>query len=154
MNTNYDANYIIMCTVPIVRNIDWHFVILSDDIGFLMGKGVDKDISASIQLTERESELVDFFQKAPIALHWLSGTGHIIWANDTEINSLGYSPDEYIGHSIIEASDNSYEGILECHDLFLVNHGSIISLRSFVCVLVLSRGRRLVGGSVRALECR
>lgn len=26
-------------------------------------------------------ELVDFFQKAPIALHWLSSTGLILWAN-------------------------------------------------------------------------
>jgi hypothetical protein len=48
------------------------------------------------------SEFVDFFQKAPIALHWLSGTGHVLWANDTEIESLGYSRDEYIGHSITE----------------------------------------------------
>jgi hypothetical protein len=27
---------------------------------------------------------VDFFQNAPIALHWLSGTGHVLWANQTE----------------------------------------------------------------------
>lgn len=48
------------------------------------------------------SELIDFFQNAPIALHWLSGTGVILWANNTELQSMGYSADEYIGHSITE----------------------------------------------------
>jgi PAS domain-containing protein len=50
----------------------------------------------------RESELIDYFQKAPIALHWLSGTGQILWANDFEMKMLGYTPEEYIGHSITE----------------------------------------------------
>jgi len=52
--------------------------------------------------SDMTSELIDFFQKAPIALHWLSGTGTILWANDTELDSLGYSAEEYIGHSITE----------------------------------------------------
>jgi PAS domain S-box-containing protein len=46
------------------------------------------------------SELIDFFQRAPIALHWLSGTGVILWANDTELSSLGFTAEEYIGQSI------------------------------------------------------
>ena len=52
--------------------------------------------------SDMTSELIDFFQKAPIALHWLSGTGTVLWANDTELESLGYSAEEYIGHSITE----------------------------------------------------
>ena len=52
--------------------------------------------------SDMTSELIDFFQKAPIALHWLSSTGTILWANDTELESLGYSAEEYIGHSIAE----------------------------------------------------
>lgn len=48
------------------------------------------------------AELIDFFQHAPIALHWLSGTGVIMWANDTELQSLGFSAEEYIGHNIGE----------------------------------------------------
>ena len=47
-------------------------------------------------------ELLDFFQNAPIALHWLSGTGHILWANRAELESLGYTKEEYIGHHIME----------------------------------------------------
>lgn len=51
---------------------------------------------------DMEAELIDFFQNAPIALHWLSGAGIIMWANDSELQSLGYSADEYIGHCITE----------------------------------------------------
>jgi PAS domain-containing protein len=72
-------------------------------------------------------QLIDFFQKAPIALHWLSsnknviyfkflflhlynyfisGTGDIIWANETELKILGYTAEEYIGHSIKEVASN------------------------------------------------
>ncbi len=42
-------------------------------------------------------ELMDFLNKAPIAMHWLSGTGHVLWANETELNVLGYTAEEYIG---------------------------------------------------------
>jgi two-component system sensor histidine kinase VicK len=40
---------------------------------------------------------MDFLNKAPIAMHWLSGTGHVLWANETELNVLGYTAEEYIG---------------------------------------------------------
>jgi hypothetical protein len=30
-------------------------------------------------------------------MHWLSGTGHVLWANETELNVLGYTAEEYIG---------------------------------------------------------
>ncbi len=44
-------------------------------------------------------ELLDFLNKAPIAMHWLSATGHVLWANETELNVLGYTPEEYIGQA-------------------------------------------------------
>lgn len=59
------------------------------------------------------TELIDFFQKAPIALHWLSGTGTILWANDTELESLGYTAEEYIGHSITEFLQPGEETLLQ-----------------------------------------
>ena len=30
-------------------------------------------------------------------MHWLSGTGIVLWANNTELRVLGYSAEEYIG---------------------------------------------------------
>ena len=50
----------------------------------------------------KEAEFVDFFENAPIALHWLSDTGHVLWANKTEMSVLGYTPQEYIGQNIMQ----------------------------------------------------
>ena len=49
-----------------------------------------------------ERELRDFFENAVEGLHWVGPDGRIIWANRAELDLLGYSPDEYIGHSIRE----------------------------------------------------
>ena len=32
-------------------------------------------------------------------MHWLSGTGHVLWANETELSVLGYTAEEYIGQA-------------------------------------------------------
>ncbi len=68
---------------------------------------VREDKDGAVKLTESVietsgHEFIDFFQNGPISLHWLSKTGHIIWANQTELDSLGYTADEYIGHHIME----------------------------------------------------
>lgn len=34
-------------------------------------------------------------------MHWLSSTGHIIWANNTELRVLGYTAEEYIGQPVM-----------------------------------------------------
>lgn len=59
------------------------------------------------------SQLVDFFQNAPIALHWLSGTGHVLWANQTELDVLGYTAEEYIGQPIMKFCPDEEELVLE-----------------------------------------
>jgi PAS domain-containing protein len=51
---------------------------------------------------EIEVELIDFFENAPISLHWLGSDGNIIWANKRELETLGYTAEEYIGHSVLE----------------------------------------------------
>ncbi|CAM9381596.1 unnamed protein product [Ectocarpus sp. 8 AP-2014] len=63
-------------------------------------------------LSEAE-ELKDFFNKAPIALHWLSATGKILWANDRELEVLGYSREEYIGADIMTFCPDSRNEVLE-----------------------------------------
>jgi PAS domain S-box-containing protein len=49
-----------------------------------------------------ELELKDFVDNATVGLHWVGPDGKILWANNAELDLLGYSPDEYIGHNIIE----------------------------------------------------
>lgn len=54
------------------------------------------------QLKQREKELSDFVENAPIGLHWVGPDGKILWANQAELDLLGYSCEEYIGHHIGE----------------------------------------------------
>ncbi|MBL8012864.1 MAG: PAS domain S-box protein, partial [Candidatus Omnitrophica bacterium] len=63
---------------------------------FLERKKAESDLRRS------EEELSDFFENAAIGVHWMSSEGIILRANRTELNLFGYSPDEYIGHSVTE----------------------------------------------------
>lgn len=47
-------------------------------------------------------DLRDFFENAPISLHWVDGDGIIVRANRTELEFLGYTEDEYIGRPIAD----------------------------------------------------
>jgi PAS domain S-box-containing protein len=53
-------------------------------------------------LSKRERELVDFFENAMEGIHKVGPDGTILWANKAEYGSLGYTAEEYIGHSITE----------------------------------------------------
>lgn len=47
-------------------------------------------------------ELADFCENAPVPLHWLGPDGTILWANQAELDLLGYAREEYVGHSVVE----------------------------------------------------
>jgi PAS domain S-box-containing protein len=53
-------------------------------------------------LRQRNQELTDFIENAPISLHWVGGDGTILWVNQTELDVLGYQKEEYVGHHIAE----------------------------------------------------
>ena len=57
--------------------------------------------------------MIDFFQNAPIALLWLSDKGLIIWANNTELQTLGYTAEEYIGQPVMKFCPDEEELVLE-----------------------------------------
>ena len=59
----------------------------------------------SLSPTPDVAELVDLelrecLNHAAEGLHWVAPDGTIVWANQTELDLLGYAPDEYIGHNI------------------------------------------------------
>ena len=42
----------------------------------------------------------NFTNKCSVSLHAVDGNGTILWANDTELKFMGYSPEEYLGRFI------------------------------------------------------
>lgn len=66
-----------------------------------------RDALRSVQETEEtirasEAELKDFLENATEGMHWVGPDGRILWANRAELQLLGYTADEYIGHDIAE----------------------------------------------------
>jgi PAS domain S-box-containing protein len=75
--------------------------------------GIQRDISeskraeldrkrAEEKLLESQQALADFVENAIVCLHWVASDGTIIWANQAELDLLGYTREEYIGHSITD----------------------------------------------------
>ncbi len=57
---------------------------------------------AEHELRQSQRELADFIENATVGLHWVARDGTIIWANRAELEMLGYTREEYIGHHIAE----------------------------------------------------
>jgi PAS domain S-box-containing protein len=57
---------------------------------------------AQEDLKRSEQELSDFFDNASVPIHWIGPDGTILRANQAELNALGYSAEEYIGHPLSE----------------------------------------------------
>ena len=53
-------------------------------------------------LRKSESNLRDFLETATIGMHWVGRDGRILWANQNELDLLGFTAEEYVGHHISE----------------------------------------------------
>ena len=51
-------------------------------------------------LRQRNEELEDFMENGSIPLHWVDSNGIIVWANQAELDALGYTREEYVGQPI------------------------------------------------------
>ena len=51
-------------------------------------------------LRQTQEDLADFFENASVGLHSMDGEGIIQKVNQTELNMLGYSRDEYVGRHV------------------------------------------------------
>ncbi len=54
------------------------------------------------QLRHKQAELTDFFENASEGMHCVGPDGTILWANRAELEMLGYSREEYVGHKLQE----------------------------------------------------
>lgn len=92
---------------PVLTLFTW--TVLEHNDGFLAVASREEGTRANAEA----EELKDFFNKAPIALHWLAGNGKVLWANDRELEVLGYSREEYLGSDIMDFCPDSREDVLE-----------------------------------------
>jgi PAS domain S-box-containing protein len=53
-------------------------------------------------LRRSQHDLNDFFESAPLALHWSAPDGAILRVNTTELEMLGYTAQEYLGRSVAD----------------------------------------------------
>ena len=98
---------------PVFRLFDWVLCTGMEDNTVLASGRIVSAKERIEQEVEREQELLDFFQNAPIALHWLSDKGIILWANNTELQTLGYTAEEYIGQPVMKFCPDEEELVLE-----------------------------------------
>ncbi|WP_293098688.1 PAS domain S-box protein [Moorena sp. SIOASIH] len=54
------------------------------------------------ELPQVDQELLDFLENGCVGLHCVDSNGIILWANQAELDLLGYNAQEYIGHHIAE----------------------------------------------------
>jgi PAS domain S-box-containing protein len=57
---------------------------------------------ALAKLRQNERDLGDFFEHAPIGLHWASREGRVVKVNQAELDLLGYTTEEYLGRLVVD----------------------------------------------------
>ena len=72
--------------------------------------GIKRDITARKQseaaIRRSESELTDFFETASIGLLWVGFEGEILRINQSELDLLGYTREEFVGRNIVAFHDD------------------------------------------------
>lgn len=85
------------------------------------------------KLSIRLEELTDFFENASLPLHWVNGEGKIIWANQAELDFLGYDKEEYFGYCIkdFHADEDTINDILNKlgNDHTLINYEATLKCK-------------------------
>jgi len=85
-------------------NYEWRFSRL-DDAGSLIVLGTPRTGAVSGTTPSKQRGALDLssleaFRKSPIAVHALSAAGLILFANEAELELLGYAEEEYVGRPI------------------------------------------------------
>lgn len=90
-----------------VRHIELSAFATRDDDGRpICYVGIKRDVTerkkAEEALRRTELELTDFFENATIGLHLVGPDGTVTRVNQAELDLLGYTREEYVGHHIAE----------------------------------------------------
>jgi len=72
--------------------------------------GYSQDITerklSELELANKQKELAELFENAPVGYHELDSEGKIVRINQTELDLLGYTREELIGRNVWEISEN------------------------------------------------
>jgi PAS domain S-box-containing protein len=82
-------------------------------------------------LPPKQQELADFFENAPIAMHYVSPDGMILWANRAELALFGYTRQEYVGRHIAEFYVD--QDLATAFLIHLANHETLRDYEAGLC---------------------
>lgn len=51
---------------------------------------------------DKDAEFRNAIENGATPMHWVDQAGHIIWANQAELDFLGYAREDYVGHPVTE----------------------------------------------------
>jgi PAS domain S-box-containing protein len=60
----------------------------------------NEEEESNMQVSQHFENWDNFVNKCSVCLHAVDGKGTILWANNPELEAMGYEPDEYIGRFI------------------------------------------------------
>lgn len=83
------------------RDTDANLIELMGTVAGSVGQFIERK-TAENDLRQSEQELADFFENATIGLHWVGPDGTVLRVNQAELDMLGYTREEYLGHPIAE----------------------------------------------------
>ncbi len=117
------------------RWLSWNATVVSEQqLIYCIARDITESKQKEEELRQSQQQLADFIENAAIGIHGVGADGTILWANQCELNLLGYTHEEYIGHHIAEFHDdqdaiadmlqklnnketlNNYEAKLRCKD--------------------------------------
>ncbi|MDP9079659.1 MAG: PAS domain S-box protein [Bacteroidota bacterium] len=99
-------------------------------------------------LRQRVADLDDFIEQGAMPLHWVDRNGIIIWANQAELDMVGYSREEYVGQPIarFHADQHTINDILKrlSADEVIINYPARLACKGgrFKQVLINSNVKR------------
>ncbi len=64
---------------------------------------------AETTILEQNEILTDFFDNAPVGIHWIDKNGYIIRVNRSQLKMLGYTQEEYVGQHVKDFMDSTFD---------------------------------------------
>ncbi len=84
-----------------LREADADLLEMMGTVAGNLGQFIERK-AAEDELRRSEQELAEFFENATVGLHRVGPDGIILRANKAELDMLGYSREEYVGHPIAD----------------------------------------------------